>query len=670
MDRSVSYNAWKAFIEHGVLDEAVPRFIALSWQRCKAIGLDPYSRNLTPTCELYALKEKNEKLINSALPVVRLLHELTKGSGFIVVLVDKDGYVLDLAGDNDVILMARANGLVPGANRSEERAGTNAIGLALKLDQPIQIAGCEHYNFYHHRWTCSAAPIHDTNGELLGVIDISGHYSLLHKHTLGMVAAAAKAIEREIGLKQAHHEIRTANQFLNAVLESVNDGLVAVNREGLIANVNAAASRICGRPKEELLATPAGQVLMTSPPLEEILATGAVYLDREAYCLDDRGRRTCFFLSTYPIRDEGGQTVGAVALIREKKSVHRLVHNVVGARAVFRFEDIIGESQEIREAIATAKAAAPTDCRVLLQGETGTGKELFAQAIHNASPRQNGPFVAVNCGAIPRELIESELFGYEEGAFTGAKRGGKPGKFELAEGGTLFLDEVDSMPLDMQAKLLRVIQENRLMRVGGTSYIDLNIRILAASNKDLEKEVARGNFRIDLFYRLSVVTVNIPPLRQRGKDVLVLANHLCSVLAKRLGKPVRGLTREAEEALLAYDWPGNVRELENVIERALILTRGEWIDVADLPEHLRNPRPLAFCPTSLQPTEAIRGTSLAEAEKEAITNALNQTGGNILRAAKLLGITRNTLYRKIRHYGLQIPSHRPAGEERRPTQLR
>ncbi len=323
-------------------------------------------------------------------------------------------------------------------------------------------------------------------------------------------------------------------------------------------------------------------------------------------------------------------------------------------QAYYTFEHIVGHSPQILSAIATARAAAKTDCRILLQGETGTGKEMFAQSIHNSSIRQKGPFIGVNCAAIPESLLESELFGYADGAFTGAGKGGKPGCFELAKGGTLFLDEIDSLPFHMQAKLLRVLQENRLMRVGGTKNIELDVRIVAASSKHLDQESAGGHFRRDLYYRLSVVVINLPPLRERIVDIPALTYILANNLGNSLRKDIRSIADSVIDQLQSYDWPGNVRELANVIERALILNPSNTvlltdIQVGDAPEDALKPLPLAANYSAEEPDLAF---NLYETEKNAVLSALSHTGNNIAQAAKLLGVDRKTLYRKIKAYGL------------------
>lgn len=313
----------------------------------------------------------------------------------------------------------------------------------------------------------------------------------------------------------------------------------------------------------------------------------------------------------------------------------------------YSLEDIIGESQVIKDLKEMVTKIAMTSSTVLLTGESGTGKELFAHAIHNASPRYHYPFIKVNCGAIPENLLESELFGYEEGSFTGAKKGGKPGKFELANGGTIFLDEIGDMPLNMQVKLLRVLQEKEVERIGGKRPIQVDVRIIAATNQNLQLLVKQGKFRSDLFYRLNVVNLEIPPLRERKEDIPLLVEHFLYKLGMSLGCGRKKISKPALEILMQHNWPGNVRELENVIERTLNLMNGPEI----LPDHL----PLYLTDNMVsknRPTGPLRET-LAKVEKELLENALKETKGDCILAARLLGISKSTFYEKIARYKIR-----------------
>jgi transcriptional regulator with PAS, ATPase and Fis domain len=321
-----------------------------------------------------------------------------------------------------------------------------------------------------------------------------------------------------------------------------------------------------------------------------------------------------------------------------------MVNLMVGATARFTFEDVIGESLPIKECLRLAKIAANSAANTLIQGESGTGKELIAQAIHNGSSRANGPFVAINCGALPRDLVESELFGYEEGSFTGARQGGRPGKFEMAQGGTIFLDEIGEMPLEMQVKLLRVLQERKIMRIGGQRLVDVDVRVITATNRDLSEDVRLGNFRSDLYYRLNVLLITIPPLRDRQGDIILLSEFFLNKLCPQSGVPCKSFSPAAQALLLDYPWPGNIRELENVVERAVNVCPDELIGPVHLPAHMQRTRKAARAAIP----------NLRDVEKEFMQKVLDDCKGNISLAAKTLGIGRTTLYQKIKHYALKI----------------
>jgi nitrogen regulation protein NR(I) len=323
---------------------------------------------------------------------------------------------------------------------------------------------------------------------------------------------------------------------------------------------------------------------------------------------------------------------------------------------------IIGQSPGILEVYAVLDRVADTPTTVLISGESGTGKELVARALHENSSRRDKPFIKVNCAAIPRDLMESELFGYERGAFTGAV-GAKPGRFELASGGTLFLDEIGSIPVEMQVKLLRALQESEFERVGGIKTIRVDVRLVAATNSDLKKEIAAGAFREDLFYRLNVVPIRLPPLRERAQDITLLARHFVDKFNERLRKNVAGVTRETEQLLLAYPWPGNIRELENVVERAVLFSDGDTLKPSDLPPEVRDissPSPVvpALAASAPEPSandglkEQVKAAT-TRLERELIQKALDQTGGNVTHAARLLKISRKGLQLKMKELGLR-----------------
>jgi transcriptional regulator with PAS, ATPase and Fis domain len=343
-----------------------------------------------------------------------------------------------------------------------------------------------------------------------------------------------------------------------------------------------------------------------------------------------------------------------VLVIKGMQKIFNLVNKYSGMRAHYVFNDIIGESPEFREVIEHAEKISGSTSTVLLMGESGTGKELIAQSIHNASPRRNSVFIAVNCGALPKDLIESELFGYEEGAFTGSKKGGNAGKFELANGGTIFLDEIGEMPLDMQVNLLRVLQEGYVTRIGGSKNIPVNVRVIAATKKNLIEELKKGTFREDLFYRLSVIPLFIPPLRERGKDKKTLFDYFLKVKAQKLNKPLPPVSDQLISQVMSYHWPGNVRELENYVENIVNFNGTSSFDIINPPKNIQ-----AGIDTLSNSNRGVKlnlkneaDLTLEELEKQTIRDCFRRMDGNISQISRQLGISRTTLYSKMRKYNL------------------
>lgn len=646
-------DAWRHFVDTGEIPEIVSPAICDSWAYCRSIGLDPIKPGPGHSSqrELTALFQECSFLQTAAHNTIHLLEEVITGTEFLVTLTNQHGEILEIVGDPGIIEMAGDNNYVRGASRGTSAVGTNAIGLACDLGTAVQVSGCEHYHVLHHNWSCAAAPIFGPKGDLLGVICFSGKYGQLQCHTMGMAVAAARAIEREMTITTTTRKLNKNARLLEAVLNSMESALIVVDSNGVILKVNPTACRLAGLPEDSLTGHPVREVLEVSD-----VASNECITDQKSYqpgtliVGHSPKRTTPVLVKGSLLFDEDGNAFARVFVFEERRAVHRMAQKLVGPTTHFTFGDIIARDPAMAGAISAAKSYAAFNSRVIIQGESGVGKEMFAQAIHNGSLRRTEPFVAINCGAVPRDLIESELFGYEEGAFTGAKRGGKMGKVELAHRGTLFLDEVNSMPLDMQVKLLRFLQEGTFTRLGGNEEVRADVRIISAGNVSFEAEVRAGNFRSDLYYRLSTAVVNIPPLRERPADIIELINTFLPRKARELGKDIADLSEEAWEILKTYNWPGNVRELENIIERAIILAHGPQITPLDLPLHLQQAQP-SLTLADVQPQSANDGM-LAKREKELICQMLVRTGYNISRAAGMLGVSRKTIYNKIRLYNI------------------
>ena len=447
-------------------------------------------------------------------------------------------------------------------------------------------------------------------------------------------------------LWQRTRELEVERNRLIGILNSITDGVFTIDENWRITSWNRAAEEITGYAAEEVIGRPCAEVLRGGRcgqgcPMQRTLETGKPTLSVEVEIQHKSGRLVPISVNTALLHDENGEVIGAVETFRDLSALRRLSREV---QERYGFGNIVGKSKAMQSVYELLDLVAETDATVLILGESGTGKELVARAIHYNSPRKHGPFVAVNCAALTESLLESELFGHEKGAFTGAIRS-KPGRFELANGGTLFLDEIGEISPAVQVKLLRFLDQRTFERVGGTQPISVDVRIIAATNRDLWKEVQEGRFREDLFYRLNVVPIHLPPLRERKDDIPLLVEHFLEKLNKRLRRDVKRVSAEAMQCLLEYPWPGNVRELENAIEQALVKCRGEEI----LPQHL----PANVCAdTSRQTLDLSAPDLLDAAERQAILVALHEAGGKRAEAARRLGVSKVTLWRKMKKHGL------------------
>ncbi len=444
-----------------------------------------------------------------------------------------------------------------------------------------------------------------------------------------------------------------------SILESISDGVFTVDGEWRISFFNRAAEQITGMPRESALGRLCSEVFRATAceaecALRHTLATGSAVVNKTAYIVNADGRRVPISISTALLRDARGNVVGGAETFRDLSLIEELRN---GMRERFQVGGIFSSSASMRRVLEVLPRLAQSSSTILIQGETGTGKELVARAIHQLSPRRGAPFIAVNCAALPDSLLESELFGYKAGAFTGAVKD-KPGRFALAGAGTLFLDEIGDVSPALQVRLLRVLQEKQFEPLGATRPEQSRARILAATHRDLSSLVAKGTFRQDLFYRIKVVKLELPPLRRRMEDIPLLAQHFIDVLNQVQGKSIAGLSPAALGVLSAHDYPGNVRELQNVIEHAFVHVNDGLIDLSHLPPELVPPSgPPAGSPARLETVKAVEGHMIRE--------ALERNGGNRLAAARDLGMHKSTFFRKVRVLGIALPkrdgrSHRGA----------
>ena len=628
-----------AFLQGGRIDRSIVRdVIADSWERSRAYGVDPVTNQpLAATSdELAATCAKNAALIEIAASFIdnALLPSLLfrKSS---ITFTDERGITLcssqKSAGGDEFFPLGGEDHI-----STEDSKGTNAIGTCIALREAVEIFGEEHFADRGSKWACTAAPVFDGKGDLRGVLFVTQPHTLYHPHTLGMVKAVAFAISGQLRLRTLLQQQQTMADLMNA-------GAVILSPSLTIETINNQARTVL-RLAEEYRGKNFLDIFRPNARLEGMLHSAVPIVDRELDLTLHNGEKLSCMMSCY----RQGSSGGLVLRLSETRRMRSLAVQLAGTQAAFTFDRILGDSPALAMVREQARMIAGRQTTILLLGESGTGKELFAQAIHNASPRADKAFVAVNCGALPRSLVESELFGYARGTFTGGDKNGKPGKFELADEGTIFLDEIGDMPLDAQVALLRLLQNGEVTRVGGKTSRKVSVRVIAATNKNLQEAIATQAFRADLYYRLNVFPLQIPPLSARTGDIPLLARHFLHKFSAGLHKKTDGFTRDALCRMNEYTWPGNIRELENVVERAVnICAEGCAIDTDSLPPYIgrraEGPAP--------------EGT-LHSGERANIIDALRKTGGNIRAAAAILGVSRGGLYVKIKRFGLKIDDFR------------
>ena len=642
-------------VAHGMTSEgpaALDKSIGDSWRRCvRDYSLDPvrvHSPAVISTGDLRDRQVQHEQLIQIASAEMDSLYEQISGSGYALLLTDASGVILCEKIDPTLKNLFRSAGLLVGADWSEVHEGTNGIGTCISLGGPVTVHRAEHFRARHIGLSCSGAPIHDPAGSLLAVLDASTvdarDTRSSQAHTMALVNLAAQLIEKCIFLQ--HHQGATLVRF-HARPELVNllhDGSLAIALDGTIAATDATAARLLGaRARDELIGRAFDEVFDTR--IEDLLAPTpmarhALWPLRDSHL----GRR--YFASVHTAASPLSHAAPAshtapvtyAPSARQPAPAARISNR---SNRELTFEELGGGDPYMKGVARKAARVAHSTLPVLIQGPTGSGKECLARALHAASGRKPRAFIAVNCAALPETLIESELFGYSPGAFTGARKEGRKGKIVQSSGGTLFLDEIGDMPLHLQTRLLRVLEEQEVTPLGSETAIPLDLRLVCASNRDLQQMLARGEFREDLFYRLNGILLELPPLQARtDKDVLI--RRLLVEESDYRGE----IDGDAFELLTRYTWPGNFRELRNVIRSAVAICDGGRIRAEDLPATLYRTTP--------SPTPTAAGSPLADAERTALLSAIRANHGNLCHTARQLGISRNSLYRKLKRHGIGV----------------
>lgn len=652
---------WYTFVDHQVILPKVPAIIAASWQRCRArvnptqqeklVGLHPE--------HLFSSQIVSFNLLSIARPVIEDLYQCVKDSSTVIALANGAGCVLDMVGDEDMLNIVDTLGFNKGVLLSEQQAGTNSIALALSERMPVQVKGAEHYLKIMHGLGSAAAPIFDVSGHPLGVICMLTRFEKHHPYALGLVTAAAKAIEGQCQSDVLMTEQNNQLSEINAVLSAISDGILVWNSEGKLIHVNASASQILGVPVQALLGKRVDRLLTFRPALEETIQKRLPLTDVEG-SITFEGRLINVILSLRFVLNKENLTRTIVTL-RPEKAVRQLVQRQVGANAVLTLDDIPGLSPEMQGVRHLVQLAAPARASILIRGEVGTGKNALASAIHNVSPRRDGPFIIYACASIPSELVVSELLGYDEPP--GSKRlGGRPSKFELAEGGTLFFQDVDALPIEAQALLLNVLELGMANRLGSHRPIKVDCRIIASTSAKIENLISQNAFRADLFYRLSTFTLILPPLRERPRDIPLVVERILNRFARLLGYEM-AVSPEVMDVLVKYPWPGNVREVEAVLGRAAMqMGKAGIIQLSHLPGSLRFVNQF---PGRKQEGNAV--ASLREVERETIMNTAQLCQGNVTSMAEVLGIGRTTLWRRLKAFEIDPAEYRQRRVKRNAT---
>ncbi len=648
---SARERAWAEFVVRK-REPAVAPVVLDSWVRSRDVfQIDPdleRSPIVLPEDECYRRRERLEALGAGAADLERLGEELRMTQDMLAVC-DADGYVLATAGHPRVIEETTEINLCVGGSWAEQAAGTNGIGTALAEGRTVQVIGAEHYVVTWQRWVCTGAPIrHPITGETIAVIDVTGYKERAQAHTFLAVQATAALIEQRLLLEFTLDEKLLCERLFARANRMPADAMLAVDGRGRVVQLNAAAERLLN------VRRPSGEQTLRDElrsVVEAALQRGEGHPDGYEQTIGSRALGGQVRIVTLPVfRDR--RPIGAIVVLplgepgRLAEPGPRMRAENLALRdevdQASMFEEIVGTSPPLRALLANVSRVAPTDSTVLITGETGTGKELVARAIHKRSSRSSRAFVSANCAAIPQTLIASELFGHEKGAFTGALTR-HLGRFELADGGTIFLDEVGDLPPDTQLALLRVLQEREFERLGATRPTKVDVRVIAATNRDLQDAMANGAFRADLFYRLSVFPIEMPALRERTADIPLLVAYFVDRYASKAGKAIRHIDNRTLDLVQSYRWPGNVRELQNVIERAVIVCETDTL-VVD--ENWFSPESLAAKPPTLP-----LGDALVAREREMIEAALAETKGKVSGpsgAAARLGIPGSTLESRIR----------------------
>jgi sigma-54 dependent transcriptional regulator, acetoin dehydrogenase operon transcriptional activator AcoR len=622
------------------------QLIDSSWRRCLLdYKLDPAQSHVPTVLDERILKDiqaHDDELVEIARAEMDSLYDQISGSGYALLLANTAGVILCERVDPTLQRLFDGAGLIVGADWSERCEGTNGIGTCVAESRPITIHQTDHFRSKHIALTCSAAPIHDSAGRLIAVLDASSVGSQSARgtqmHTMALVNSSARLIEKCFFLRRHEADVVVRFHYRPEFVDLLHDGALVVSADGHIVAADATSLKLLDMQRSEMVGRPLAEIF--DAHVDELLTPG-VSNRRAIWEIRDnrKGRR---FYAGIAASSRGIARAAAPARVRVSPQA---------SGQTLTLDDLAGDDEQLRRCVHHARRVADRDVAVILHGPTGSGKEAFARAMHLSGSRAAHPFVAVNCGSIPETLIESELFGYSAGAFTGARKEGMRGRIAQSSGGTLFLDEIGDMPLALQTRLLRVLEEREVVPLGASRPLKVDLRILSASHRNLREHIERGTFREDLYYRLNGITLELPALARRTDKERVIRDCIARETANA---PDASIDSDAFELLLNYAWPGNIRQLRNVIRAALAIGNEGRLRLADLPDEICEGIPVPPVPAAN--SSATGGSLLMTAERTALLETIRENQGNMSHVAAQLQISRNTLYRKLRKHA--ITAHR------------
>jgi len=624
---------WENFITDPDKRESLQPFIRNeildSWSRCQTIGLNPEQKHARTALTSYELNNllSESALYRAAKPIIDYIYHTLVGTGYLITLNDETGRMIYLKGESEMMRKVEKVNFSPGMDWSESAAGTNAIGTSIVAQKPIQVFSAEHFCEGFHSMTCSSAPVfHPFSKQVMGAIDFTGLWPSTQPHTLGLAVSLAQMIEQQLLVMYKQKYAQLEEYYRVCTAKWKNQPLLVFSNDYVLINGNPQLLHALKLTEQRTNESHVKIKKLLEHPEKSLKKVN----DYE-------------FIQVKPIIINH-EEIGYVTIFNHKKG------HTPSSLSPSHTHQLIGESADIKLILQKGQQLASIDTPILVTGETGTGKELVARYLHEVSTRKDKPFIAINCGAIQKDLLASELFGYESGTFTGGKKEGKRGKFEEANGGTIFLDEIGEMPLDSQVHLLRVLQEKEITRLGSSKNIKIDVKIIGATNRNLEEMIEEGKFRKDLYFRLNVISFKVPSLRERKEDILPICEYYLSLFTKKYDKPSYvHLSEKTKRFFLSYSWPGNIRELRNAIEHAVIFSDSVEIARNHLPDYLADLKSKNSLDSLTHPSLNI----VENTEKQQIRNLLIETDWNISAVSRELNVARTTLYRKMRKYNLR-----------------